>query len=1461
MPGPQKASKQAPEKTSTTPPSTPKASKPRLASRKRRKWLVRGAVITVAGAVVYTLGGFYGVPAITRWMIESKVTERINGQATLVEATFNPYTFRFTLTGLVIADATDGLVVGVESFDTNFSFWGTLFKPGIRFESMAIAVPELQLARTETGSINLLDLFPPTQKTQSSSSKKSEPLRTIPRLVVNNLSVRDARFGLQDRAIKEPFEANITKMDATVTGMDLAPDNGNPLAITLTTDRGESITVSASLFANPLTIEGEVLIEGLDLTRYQPYVNTMSPAVVTSGELEVDLTFRFAPVDDNAPAQATLLTTKISNFNIDHAGQSVFALDHVELTDLSADGGNRSLALGGGTVSGLRAKASRLENGQLSVMDLVHESIQQSLASAGSAGNDQTSDPNADDTVDVSSIEYPLVQLAAALEKLRQEFLGPWSFSAQPLVLENIDFAAQDQAVQPAASLVLSGLSGSLGPITSQNGFNTPFDLNWLINETGQVSAQGELNPTQGSLQTTVEAKDLPIAFVAGYVPEQLGPFKQAKLKDAQASVKGTLTGNWLGDDGLQVAWDGTTSIRYFLLTDKTNDDVKLAIDHLETKGKASGGLDSKNNLRAQWDGRLSLLGMNFDAPLTTGAALTNLVFPQLIINGQTTLTPPTQTTGPSVTWEGELALKDLYVSTDLLSATQPKTDQTPASPTTASSQAIDIKGQLQAGIDSEGTSQLTWTGQTTLTGLTLRTDTPQAKANGSIGQIEITSPQDGTRVQQQAAGDQAVAFNGQITLQNTDLDATLPQIDSHIKLKNLVIQADTQADLKPVKTSNASEAQPAPAVAAAFKGNMVLSGLDGQSRFTDTKLVGTKLSETIPSIQLDDITWSFNDQELLVDRVLVQSPDIKLETTIVAQRSDKDAAPKNDKPDKSSEQNKKPAKPTVADAASKKQALRDQIGYGLVINHLEVEQGQVNIFDTGMEPAAPLTATDLAVDVRNVNVQSTNPLDLLVTANLAGSGQLKTEAKIKPFGISPEAAGTIRIQSLGLKPYSPWIEYFLGYEVDRGQYSMQTPFALNAEQQIDIDADFRLDDFYVGDKVKSPVAPNLPVPLGLDILRDRQGDIASNLPITGNLSDPSLRLEGIILTAIGNLIEKAVAAPFDLIAGAFGGEQDVDYSMISLPAGQTEPSLAEAEKLKLVADFLASRPAINVVLISVADPVLDRQAIQAERQAAYEAALAEHQAECERILAETRAQPPADPSTADPATAPLSTNSQTQKAPMAPGEQKDPSPQAAQASAPPVAPGTSATPPPSSDPKAKATDTLENKPAPQAEQPQTLGTRSVRIGRGARGFRRTTAATPIEKQAPVVKASEIESAEAQPQTPAAEPTPAQPIPAPDSSDPKTGSTNPSEPTPSAPATTVDAAEAEPTEPAIQVELPPAPPKPLPVTDEELAALARARGEWVARHLIEQRGVPAERIEFKQQAVETPSPSVHFKLD
>jgi hypothetical protein len=134
------------------------------------------------------------------------------------------------------------------------------------------------------------------------------------------------------------------------------------------------------------------------------------------------------------------------------------------------------------------------------------------------------------------------------------------------------------------------------------------------------------------------------------------------------------------------------------------------------------------------------------------------------------------------------------------------------------------------------------------------------------------------------------------------------------------------------------------------------------------------------------------------------------------------------------------------------------------------------------------------------------------------------------------------------------------------------------------------LNQLTFGPPTNSPDATKLPVRLAVALLTDRNGVIDINLPITGSINEPKFSIWGLVWQVLGNLITKAVTAPFSAIAGG-GGE---DLSQIEFVRGTTQIAPASSAAIDRVAKALADRPALRMTVVGTADPVSERDAIQA---------------------------------------------------------------------------------------------------------------------------------------------------------------------------------------------------------------------------------------------------------------------------
>jgi hypothetical protein len=100
-------------------------------------------------------------------------------------------------------------------------------------------------------------------------------------------------------------------------------------------------------------------------------------------------------------------------------------------------------------------------------------------------------------------------------------------------------------------------------------------------------------------------------------------------------------------------------------------------------------------------------------------------------------------------------------------------------------------------------------------------------------------------------------------------------------------------------------------------------------------------------------------------------------------------------------------------------------------------------------------------------------------------------------------------------------------------------------------------------------------VKLAAALLKDRNGVITLDLPVSGSIDDPTFKIGPIIWKLVVGLITKIVTAPFALLGSLFGGGPQLAY--IDFPAGSAVLTDSEAKKLPQLAKALVERPQVKL--------------------------------------------------------------------------------------------------------------------------------------------------------------------------------------------------------------------------------------------------------------------------------------------
>jgi uncharacterized protein involved in outer membrane biogenesis len=285
----------------------------------------------------------------------------------------------------------------------------------------------------------------------------------------------------------------------------------------------------------------------------------------------------------------------------------------------------------------------------------------------------------------------------------------------------------------------------------------------------------------------------------------------------------------------------------------------------------------------------------------------------------------------------------------------------------------------------------------------------------------------------------------------------------------------------------------------------------------------------------------------------------------------------KKEEPGAPAQPAEKPTPPPPDNATSPK---------AISIGKINLQSGNINFSDFFVKPNYTANLTSVDGVISELKPETAGDIDL--KAKLDESAPVDIKGKINPLSKDLFLDIIADAREIELSPMTPYSAKYVGYGIERGKLSFNVKYKLE-NRKLSAENKIILNQLTFGEKIESPTATKLPVLLAVALLKDRNGVIDVDLPISGSLDDPQFSVGGIVLRIFINIITKAVTAPFSLIASAFGGGGSGDeLSYIEFADGRATLDPPQREKIATLAKAMNNRPALNLEITGRVDPVSD---------------------------------------------------------------------------------------------------------------------------------------------------------------------------------------------------------------------------------------------------------------------------------
>ncbi|MFL9963568.1 DUF748 domain-containing protein [Paraburkholderia sediminicola] len=1111
-----------------------------VAQSRRTRRVLTGLLIFL---VLFGLLGFFAAPPLIRHVAEQQLSKQLDRPATIGRIALNPYTLRFEADNVHLGERGGaGDFIDISRLIVKPS-WSSLFRGAPIVDEVQLDSPRFHIIRYDAQRFNFTDLI------EKFAKQPAKPDSKPTLFSVSNIRLENGQITFDDKLLGAthvidqwklgiPFIATLpSKTDIFVEPLLRARIDGSPLAIDGRTKP----------FAASRESEVSLRFDGLDVPRLMSYAPAKLPVIVESGKLSTDLKLNFVMSND-APTLRVAGTVDMNDVDVRDQGKApFFAARAVHLNAATLEPLKSLYHFDEIRLDAPSASLARDKDGVLSVERM----FAPAPAAAGAAAAAAAEKPAASTPAAASG--------AKANANANEKTAAPLDLSIKRFVLNDGTVNVHDAAASRPVDVGLQKLAVTLNDFSTLASAPAHYTLNTDFKDGGgSLGADGQVGLAAKTASAKLDLKSLKLPLLQPY----LDTATAAQVTDGALSVTTNIDANWAKSPVAVMVADTQLDLQSLKLAARGDKQPVVSL--------AQGSVVVKQvdvTARTADVTSVATTGLAVDAQrLKDGSInLASLAGPHEAAQQRTAIHAAKKAHAEGPAWHytiGELTLKD---------ATANFTDNTTPQPVKLSITPLQLKVQqisddlsrplpvdLQATLNKKGT--LGMKGDVTATPLKLA-----VKVNANRLDAAAFEPYFGSKLNAVIAS----------ALLNANGDLAVTQAKA--------LKASYHGDMALVDVRMLDKATSDPF---AGWGSLALSNLKADydehgtavdaGRVTFTKFYGRVLLDAQGKLNLKDVVAheSGAAQSLTRDKSGAEPVPLTPPAASAVAAAPAQAASAT------------PAAPATVTAATPPQSP-----VKLHFGQLVLQQGRVTYTDNFIKPNYTANLVGIQGTVGAFGTQSTTSAPVDIAAKLAANGPLSIRGTVNPLIAKPALDLTASAHDIELTNLTPYSSKYAGYPITKGKLNVDLHYKLDNDQ-LNADNHLFIDQLTFGDHIDNDTATKLPVRLAISLLKNSRGEIDVNLPVSGSLSNPEFSVGGLIWHAVLNLLQKAVTAPFSLIAHAFGGGGE-ELGYVEFEPGSAKLTDASTKKLDTIVKALADKPSIKMDLIARVDPAVDEPALR----------------------------------------------------------------------------------------------------------------------------------------------------------------------------------------------------------------------------------------------------------------------------
>ena len=257
-----------------------------------------------------------------------------------------------------------------------------------------------------------------------------------------------------------------------------------------------------------------------------------------------------------------------------------------------------------------------------------------------------------------------------------------------------------------------------------------------------------------------------------------------------------------------------------------------------------------------------------------------------------------------------------------------------------------------------------------------------------------------------------------------------------------------------------------------------------------------------------------------------------------------------------------------------------------ILVGGISVKDGILDFADLSLPLQFAAKISDMDGSISTIDTSSVEPANIRLEGQVDEFGLARIEGSMAVFDPIGNTDVSVEFRNLQMSSLSPYTVKFAGREIDEGKLDLDLGYSIK-QGKLDSTNTVVLSDLALGDAVESPDAARLPLDPAVALLKDSDGIIRIDLPVTGDVNQPEFKISGVVMQAITTVLTKIVSAPFRMLGSLIGIDSE-DLGQFQFLAGRSDLTPPELEKITQLQTALLQRPQLRVEISGPYDPAID---------------------------------------------------------------------------------------------------------------------------------------------------------------------------------------------------------------------------------------------------------------------------------